>query len=350
MLICLSFQTYSQTYSYHKAQLHCHSTNSDGVMSPLEVAWEYFNRGYEILFLTDHNYMTPAISYSIPGLLTINAEECTFDKHMNGFFLNHTVNCEGFSVQQTIDSVKAQGGLIQFNHPVVALNNDWSYNFKQFNSLKGGLDFIEVHNGGTDLLPFAKFNMNIWDSLLTFGKKIWGTFTDDMHHIREDYLFPGIDIGWLMINVNVLSADSVREALKRGDFYGSNGVEITDYSIIGNEIRISSSNANKIKFIGDWGKVVYETNSKSATFTRTTEKYIRIELEKPGFLGFGTKYAFTQPKFFDTMPEEIIVKDNLIAQNTLTNTIPKDNLILKENESHEKETIAFAKIYDEKMK
>ena len=143
LLAFVSLNSFSQQpYRYYKAQLHCHSTNSDGVMSPLTVAQEYQSRGYEIVCLTDHNYMTPDNIYALPGLLTISSEEITFDKHMNGWFLKHTIDGTGFFPQEAIDSVRAQGGLIQFNHPVISPStsfpfySDWSYNYSQFMALQ----------------------------------------------------------------------------------------------------------------------------------------------------------------------------------------------------------------------
>ncbi len=313
LLFCLS--AYSQEYSYHKAQLHCHSTNSDGNMSPQTVAQEYLSRGYEILFLTDHNYMTPSSDYSQEGLLTFNAEEYTFDKHMNGFFLNHTVDATGFTVQQAIDSIRAQGGLCQFNHPVVAATNDWSYTYSQFMELSNGPDLIEIHNAGTDMIPLATFNRAIWDSILSSNKIIWGTSTDDMHKLTEGLIIPTIDIGWVMIRCNTLSRDSVYAALSRGDFYGTNGVEISHYSVQGNTINISSTNATKIKFIGDNGQLYFEVNGSSATYKRTNQKYIRIELENEGTYGIGAKYAFTQPVFFNSTTD---VENNIGFQPNLS--------------------------------
>ena len=329
ILLLMSVNAYTQSYSYHKAQLHCHSTNSDGAMNPATMAQEYINRGYEIVCLTDHNYMTPANTYSQSGLVTINSEELTFDKHMNGWFLNHTIDATGYTPQQAIDSVRAQGGLIQFNHPVIAPSttfpfySDWSYTYSQFMALQNGPDMIEVHNAGTDLLG-ATFNMAIWDSLLMSNRKTWGTSTDDMHDLTTGYLIPTIDIGWVMIRLNTLSPDSVRAALLRGDFYGSNGVEISNYTVNGNTINISSTNATTIKFIGDWGQLLTEVTGSTATFTRTTQRYVRIELEKAGILGVGAKYAFTQPVFFDNTG---VGNDNGFKPNLTSYPNPCNNKI-----------------------
>lgn len=295
-LLFLSAQ--GQSYRYYKAQMHCHSTNSDCELDSAQVMYEYKNRGYEILFLTDHNYMSQMEGLSQHDFLCINSEELTFDKHMNGFFMNHTIHASGFNPQQAIDSVKAQGGLIQFNHPIVTITGeDWSYSAGEFLALHD-LDLIEIHNWGTEF-TFAPFNKLIWDSVLSFGRAIWGTATDDMHHLVE-VVVPAIDRGWVMIWLSELNKDSVFHALKQGKFYASTGVEVTNYEVHGDTIDFSCTNCDKIKFIGDHGAIRKTVNGSCGQYIRGLDNYIRITAEgSAGLFGTETTYAFTQPHFFN---------------------------------------------------
>ena len=41
--------------SFYKANLHCHTTNSDGKWTPEQVKKAYRERGYSIVAFTDHN-------------------------------------------------------------------------------------------------------------------------------------------------------------------------------------------------------------------------------------------------------------------------------------------------------
>ena len=43
----------------YKANLHCHSTISDGVMTPEELKKHYKSQGYSILSYTDHEVLVP---------------------------------------------------------------------------------------------------------------------------------------------------------------------------------------------------------------------------------------------------------------------------------------------------
>jgi hypothetical protein len=299
LVVCCSARISAQTARYYKAQLHCHSTGSDGQLSPLEVANEYQNLGYEILFISDHNKMTPSEDYTIPGLLCINAEELTFSKHINGLFLEHTIDAKDYTAQQAVDSIKAQGGLVSFNHPVkMKYGPDWSYPEDYFDE-NSQPDFIEIFNAS--VANFAPVKTEIWDYLLSNDNKIYGIASDDMHKVEETGIMQTIDVGWIMVKLSSLEKDSVYEALKRGDFYSSTGIEITDFNTNGNEIYVSCSNCSKISFIGENGKVLKEEKSKVADYIRTDEKYVRVEIEDNGIAGIGKKKAWTQPVFYDDM-------------------------------------------------
>lgn len=45
--------------SFYKANLHCHSTLSDGALSPAELKEAYKAKGYSVIAYTDHNILIP---------------------------------------------------------------------------------------------------------------------------------------------------------------------------------------------------------------------------------------------------------------------------------------------------
>ena len=61
---------------YRKAQLHCHTTNSDGTFSPRELLERYRAAGYAFVVLTDHDRVTTcddlndATFLALPGVET----------------------------------------------------------------------------------------------------------------------------------------------------------------------------------------------------------------------------------------------------------------------------------------
>jgi predicted metal-dependent phosphoesterase TrpH len=49
---------------WYQGNLHCHSTNSDGHLSPVEVAEFYRAIGMDFITLSDHNRLTPIAEYA----------------------------------------------------------------------------------------------------------------------------------------------------------------------------------------------------------------------------------------------------------------------------------------------
>ena len=49
---------YAVAGSYRKAQLHCHTTRSDGQFAPRALLERYRAKGYAVVVFTDHNRVT----------------------------------------------------------------------------------------------------------------------------------------------------------------------------------------------------------------------------------------------------------------------------------------------------
>ncbi|MCX7862042.1 MAG: CehA/McbA family metallohydrolase [Bacteroidales bacterium] len=284
---------------YYKAQMHCHSTNSDGSYTPVALVNKYKAAGYEIMMITDHNFLTDSVY--VPGVLCIPSEEITFKRHMNGFFLKRKIQpTPEFTCQQAIDSVISQGGLIQLNHycPGPFTDDDWEVDAPEIISFQNGPHMLEIWNTGTEGVQ-THDDKSIWDAVLTAGKVVWGSATDDFHpSVLESLEF---NKGWNMIWLDTLTKEAVYDALLNGRFYASTGVIINEFMVNDygtyKTVSVSSSNATKIKFWGPNHVVLQENNGNSASFILQNHSYVRVELIKEGFLGTGTTYAWTQPVF-----------------------------------------------------
>jgi hypothetical protein len=316
----LSVNLFSQRY--YKAQMHCHTTNSDGVHSPQQLAEKYWNEGYEILMISDHNYLTLSSEVNVSGMLCIQSEEITFDRHMNGFFLDRVIlPSTGFTCQQAIDSVNAQNGLIMLNHycegPIT--NSSWVVSAQEILSFTGGPHMLEIWNTGTETIQ-THDDKSIWDAVLTAGKVVWGCATDDYHPTVSDFL--EFNKGWNMIWLESLTTENVKSALAEGNFYASTGVTINHYTIqqSGNHKIINiQSDADKIAFWGPNHQKIVEFNSGNATFTLQNHQYIRAELIKNGIFGIGNTYAWTQPVFLNSQAN---IANNKVNTNIILYVYP----------------------------
>lgn len=233
--------------AWYAGNIHCHSNFSDGDAKPGKVAQWYREHGYSFLSLTDHNSLTPPEEYSqgSPGFIEIPGSEYTCQAgekkihvHVNGIGLKEKIPLPERdlsvieSLQLGIDGVREQGGLSMVNHPCWL----WSFGSNEMKKLKG-VQLFEVWNGA----PTSNNEGNsqqesteeIWDALLTEGMEIFGVASDDAHHYQDKDIVvspngfrdtPGT--GWVWVQAEELSSESILKALAEGDFIASNGVKL----------------------------------------------------------------------------------------------------------------------------
>lgn len=276
---------------YYKAETHAHSNNSDdGFIPPAALLQQYKNRGYEIVFISDHDTLTDAASLNIPGMLAINAIELSCGSHFNGFDMQYTAKGCGKSNQEKVDTILEQGGLVCVNHPVAPR---WRITAEEILALEGEISFVEIYNP-TDLYE-APDDQSLWDSLLTAGKRIWGIASGDVHQFLP---LESLWLGWIMVRLEELSKEAVLDAMLRGDFYASTGVNIRDYEVRGDTVKVSCTNCIRIIFWGENHTKLKQTNWHTAEYVRQPgDKYVRAELVFDRF-----NKAWTQPVFFDALP------------------------------------------------
>ena len=65
--------------TFYKANLHCHSTVSDGKLSPEEMKAEYQKRGYSVIAYTDHKVMVPHPELTDENFVALTGTEYDFD-------------------------------------------------------------------------------------------------------------------------------------------------------------------------------------------------------------------------------------------------------------------------------
>ena len=61
--------------SWFKGNVHTHTTNSDGHMTPEQIVLRYREAGYDFLSITDHGVLMDTRELSRPDLLMIPGEE-----------------------------------------------------------------------------------------------------------------------------------------------------------------------------------------------------------------------------------------------------------------------------------
>lgn len=296
---------------WYKGNTHTHTLNSDGDSAPDEVVRWYREHGYQFLVLTDHNFLTSvdglnALHGADEKFLVIRGEEVTdrFGEkhiHVNGLDLEHVVEPQGGrsvaeTIQRNVDAVRKAAGVPHINHP----NFGWSITADELKQVQNNKLF-EIYNGhpavnnlGGGGVPGLE---EVWDAILSSGKLLYGIAVDDAHHFKRPWdrkaSLPGR--GWVVVRASRLSATAILEALEQGDFYASTGVELEDYQVTDESVKIrikeEAGAKYRVWFIGKGGRVLQEVLANPAVYhIRSDEMYVRGKV-----LDSNGNVAWTQP-------------------------------------------------------
>lgn len=304
-------QAPSPALQWFKGNTHAHTLESDGDSTPEEVTRWYKDHGYHFLVLSDHNVQTAVdglnARHSEPGrFVLIRGEEVTsaFEGksiHVNGIDARARVGRqEGASVaevlQRSVDAIRAQEGVPHINHP----NFNWSLTPEQIRSVRNN-KLLEIYNGhpmvnnaGGGGIPGTEA---AWDAILSSGILLYGIAVDDAHHFKDpgNPKLAGPGRGWIAVRAAELTPRAILEAMERGDFYASTGVELTDYRVTATSMTVTVNKESfakyRVQFIGTGGVVLHEAIDSPATYEfRGTEGYVRARvLESNG------RIAWCQP-------------------------------------------------------
>jgi predicted metal-dependent phosphoesterase TrpH len=311
VLLLPAIQSPKTELQWFKGNTHAHTLESDGDSTPEEVTRWYKEHGYHFLVLTDHNVLTAVdglnTKFAEPGkFVVIKGEEVTsaFEGkaiHVNGLDTKATIGRqEGSSaheiLQKSVDAVRAQEGVPHINHP----NFTWSLTAEQLRAVKNNKLF-EIYNGHPMVNNFGGGGIEgveaAWDTILSHGVLLYGIAVDDAHHFKDlgNPKLAGPGRGWVVVRAAELSPRAILEAMERGDFYASTGVELTDYQVTASAMTVTVKKESyakyRIQFIGKDGKILSEALDSPATYQfRGDEGYVRARvLESNG------RIAWLQP-------------------------------------------------------
>ncbi|MCM3869083.1 MAG: CehA/McbA family metallohydrolase [Pyrinomonadaceae bacterium] len=297
--------------NWYKGNTHTHTLNSDGDSTPDEVVRWYRENGYNFLVLTDHNFVTSvdglnALHAADEKFIVIKGEEVT-DKfgskpiHVNGLNVERKVEPQGGNsvvevLQRNVDAVRAVSGVPHINHP----NYEWAITADELKQVQNNKLF-EIYNGhhrannlGGGGAPGLE---EVWDVILSNGKLLYGIAVDDAHTFKQPWnknsARPGR--GWVVVRTDRLSTTAILDALERGDFYASTGVELADYQTTEKDITITikpeRSTKYRVLFIGQSGRVLKEAITNPAVYQFLgNEMYVRAKI-----IDSNGDAAWTQP-------------------------------------------------------
>lgn len=301
LLLLLSITiSFAGSIQWHKGQIHCHSTVSDGQVPPATVFSQYKNDGYSFVSLTDHSTNTSAkmsdtTGHNSEGFVAIPGLEITAaGPHVNAINCSSNLS-QWWGLQIAIDNAYKSGA------DLVQLNHSWWSNGKKLDGISDdalkakGNNLLEVCNADdTTHIP----DIAVWDTVLSTGRRIFGTGTDDAHNYSATSNH--YNECWVTVPGDTLTVESMMEAMKSGDFYfNDKEMPITRIDMYDRTLAVYSEEGTEIKFIGKYGKILQTNQASSASYTlEEGELYIRAEVTN------GTGTAYTQAHFPDLFLEK----------------------------------------------
>lgn len=302
---------FAENGNWYKGNLHSHTTNSDGRMTPEEAVKLYKSYGYHFICLSEHDVFTDLREQFdskdfilLPGVEAsawlVNEEKTGLIKthHIHGILgneqmqkeagenllkhgekLNPPVFVENWNgleaAQQLSDYLHSRGCFTTYNHPVwsrvdmeevVSLQNIWA---------------IEVYNYGTAIECGEGQDTVFWDAMLKRGTHIHGFASDDNHNPWRFFDSFG---GYVMVRSEELSHEAIVNHLLTGDYYFTGGPEIYQWGIEDGNVFVECSDCEYINFIVGGVVGSSETVSKHINPVKRAvhelkgnEKYVRVE-------------------------------------------------------------------------
>jgi hypothetical protein len=275
-----------------KGNLHTHTLNSQCGHYPLQTVidmYKSYQMKYDFLSITDHCTLTKlqdefsddiilfqGVEFKITHLQTLGINIHTYEDDERNYE-NH---------QELFDQVSNNNGINIICHPHVYNDDYWP--FEKLIALSNYTG-IEIYNNNVKFDNKGRaVATDLWDKLLSSGKKIFGFANDDMH------IFQRCGGAFNMALCSNKSPESILNSLKCGSFYASTGIYLDSIKTDSENIFIELSHKNipaQFLFIGNEGKLLKQCSGTSASYSvNGNENYIRIEVKRE-----DGAMAWTQP-------------------------------------------------------
>lgn len=249
----MQLTAFSAPGRFWRGNLHTHSTLSDGCLAPEEVCRRYAAEGYDFISLTDHfvgHYGYPIADtkpYRSNSFTTIPGAELHSGAMQNGELWHILAvglpedftppNAPGFQPVAGQESgpdlarrAREAGAFVAIAHP------HWSgLTLADARSIEAA-HAVEIYNHGCAIGCDREGGGHVLDLLLADGRALTLVATDDAHFTEPDHFG-----GWVMVKAEANDPDLLLAALKRGEFYSSQGPELKNVELGAGEVHVESS-------------------------------------------------------------------------------------------------------------
>lgn len=296
-----------QEGAFYKANLHAHTTLSDGKLTPEQLKDFYLAHGYSVVAYTDHRHYAYHKQLCDGHFLALAAYEVDINEwpkrpgdfsrvktyHINLYDCDPETNSEEKArqsilperryedinyINRFIDEMRGRGFISCYNHPYWSLQD-----YDDYKDLRGCFA-MEIYNHGCEIDGLYGYHPQAYDEMLRTGARLFCLATDDNHnaHPADSPLCDSFG-GFTMIKAPALRYGDIMQALQAGNFYSSTGPLLEELSLEGKTLRIRCSPVEKIYVITEGRRCYYEVANPGETITEAEftlkgdEGYIRID-------------------------------------------------------------------------
>lgn len=275
---------FSAAGKFYRGNLHTHSTQSDGVLSPEEVCRRYQAEGYDFIALTDHfvglfDYpITDTTAFHNERFTTIPGAELHTGSMENGHLWHivaaglpsdftppnapHFRPVKGSEPAASIaQRARDAGAFVAIAHP------HWSGMTEADARTITAAHAVEIYNHGCVVDNDRGEGFLTLEHLLNSGRKLNLIATDDAHFNTPDFFG-----GWVMVKATQNTPNALLTALKNGEFYSSTGPQIHDIRFTDEGIEVDCSAAATI--------IVQGKGTSMATLHGQTMTTAQLSLER----------------------------------------------------------------------
>jgi len=172
-----------------------------------------------------------------PGIAKELIDAVVFDESKPDF--EREYSCEG--VSRMMEESRSNGYFVTYNHP--SWSRERYTQYMGYNSMHA----MEMFNGGCLNAGYLDYNPDVYDDLLRQGKRIYCIGADDNHGSKqEERRLWDFFRAFTMIKSEKLEYGAIIDALDNGNFYASEGPEITELYFEDGKVHIKCSDAAQI--------------------------------------------------------------------------------------------------------
>lgn len=296
--------------NFYKANLHCHSTVSDGKLTPEELKQIYREKGYSAIAFTDHWFFVTHNELTDEHFVALNGYEMDIAEIRDGSdnrlgktchvcfiagtpqrdfrpkFHDDIGEIEGVKdysvdcISRMMETGREDGFFVTYNHPA------WSQETRDEYCNFHGMHAMEICNWSSYMGGFTDYNEKEYDEMLRVGKRIGCIGADDNHNdAPKDSPVFGSFGAWTMIKADRLDYASLMDALFKGNYYASQGPEIHSIWVEGDQLHVECSPARRVyvNTAHQYADARWATDEKGITHARFSVlpkyEYIRITVE-----------------------------------------------------------------------